>query len=210
MEVIVAREVSKKFGGKIILDKANLFVNSGNILGILGPSGSGKSVLIKMLIGFLKPDSGKIETKAKMGFSMQNNALYENLTLEQNLKYFAKMYNVKKSKDKINELLKSLSLEIHRKTKVMNISGGTKKRADIACALLNSPEILILDEPFAGLDTFLVNQLSELLKQLKENGMTIIISSHLLNQVESLCTALVFIQEGKAVPITKEQLKQLY
>ena len=210
MEVIIAREVSKKFRDKIILDNVNLFVNSGNILGILGPSGSGKSVLIKILIGFLKPDSGEIETKAKIGFSMQNNALYENLTLQQNLKYFAKMYNVEKPKDKINLLLQQLSLENYRNITIGNISGGTKKRADIACALLNDPEVLVLDEPFAGLDTFLVNQLSDLLKQLQQKGMTIILSSHLLNQVESLCTALVFINEGKAKSITKEQLKKLY
>jgi ABC-2 type transport system ATP-binding protein len=210
MNIIEVKGVSKSFKKNVIFSDANFKIKKGEILGILGSSGSGKSVLIKCLMGFIKPSKGKIINSAEIGFSTQANAIYENLTVKQNLNYFARLSNVKDRKKQIEVLLKNLSLTEYEKVKVLKLSGGTKKRVDLACALLTNPEILILDEPFAGLDTFLVNQLSKFLKELKKQGKTIIISSHLLDQVENLCTDLIFIKDKKVVSISKSQLKKLY
>jgi len=209
-EVISLKGVSKKFKKNLIFEDVNLSINEKDIFGILGPSGGGKSVLIKIILNFIQQDKGSVRVKRKIGFSMQNNSFYENLTLIQNLNYFAKMYNVKNKDEKIKSLISTLALEGYENTRALHLSGGTRKRADLACALLNDPDILILDEPFSGLDSFLVKQLSDFLKQLKEHGMTIILSSHLLNQVENLCNKFIFINKGTATMLAKGQLKKLY
>lgn len=209
-EVISVHNVSKKYGKKNILKEVNFSVNQGEIFGILGGSGSGKSVLIKMLIGFLKPDRGKVKVNGSLGFSMQNNSFYNSLTIKQNLNYFSRLYEIKNKDETINYLIDVFHLKEHKNKLVSKLSGGQKKRLDIACALLNHPEILILDEPFAGLDTKLVRDLSKILKILKEHGITIILSSHLLNQIEKICTNIVFIQDQKLYSVEKSQLKDLY
>lgn len=191
--------LSKSFGKKEVLKKVNFVVNEKEILGIIGKSGSGKSVLIKCLIGFQKPTSGniKIKNNAKIGFSMQNNSLYEYLTVKQNLYYFSKLYKVGKisRKETINSLITNLELDDFKNALVKNISGGTKKRVDIACALINNPQIIILDEPFTGLDPELVNNLAKVILQLKKQGRTIIISSHRINELSKIC--------NKKIKITK-------
>jgi len=209
-DMIKLEGVFKEFDGKPILQGVNFIVSKGEIFGVLGESGSGKSVILKILMGFIKPDEGEVVINSKVGFSMQNNSLYENLTLIQNLNYFSNMYGVTNKKEKIKNLLKILSLEGYEKTLVANLSGGTKKRGDIACALLNDPEILILDEPFVGLDSFLVQKLSRLIVELRNQGMTIILSSHLMSQVENLCTKTIFIKNKKVYSVDKSQLKSLY
>jgi len=209
-EVISLVNVSKRYGGNLVLKDINLSLNKQEILGITGPSGSGKTVLIKILMDFLKPDKGTVRINKKIGFSVQDNSLYENLTLMQNLKYFSKLYNVKNIEDKINYLLRILVLEDYKDKLVFNLSGGTKKRLDIACALLNSPEILILDEPFVGLDCSLISQLSSFLSYLRDNGMTIVMSSHILDPIETLCDKVVFIKNGSLDPIQKLEIRKKY
>jgi len=209
-EVIVVKNVSKIFNNNKVLYDINFKINKGDIIGILGRSGSGKSVILKIISGFISPTTGSIKTNKKIGFSVQSNSLYETLTLKQNLNYFAKIYEVKNSKEQIEKLIKFLHLESYKKILVKNLSGGTKKRLDIACALLEDPEILILDEPFVGLDSFLVNELSMFIKILQKKNNTIIISSHLLHQLENLCSRFLFVEKGKLKEITKDQLKNLY
>ena len=210
MGVINVKEVSKVFNKNKILEDINLSIEKGEILAVLGPSGSGKSVLIKLLIGFLKPTKGNITRNESIGFSMQDNSLYNNLTLKQNLNYFADLNHVPNKKEKINSILEKLSLISYKNILAANLSGGTKKRADIACALLTNPKILILDEPFVGLDTFLVKELTKRLKTLQEQGITIILSSHLLNQVENLCDRFIFIKNTHAIEISKKDIRSLY
>lgn len=209
-EVIEIKDVSKTFRGKKVLEKVNLTIESGDIVGILGGSGSGKSVLLKTILGFYYPTTGIIKVHKRVGFSTQDNSLYESLTLQQNLDYFSKIYNIDNGKKKINFLIELLQLEEYRDIHVRNLSGGTKKRVDIACALIEDPEILILDEPFSGLDSFLVARLSDFLGSLQKEGNTIIFSSHILNQVETLCNRLFFVEEKTVKEINKSQLKELY
>jgi len=209
-EVVKVSGIFKKFKNKIVLKNVNLSINKKEIIGLTGPSGCGKTVLIKMLMGYLKPDKGRIIINSRIGFSVQDNSYYENLTLKQNLNYFAKINNIKNRKEKIKELLNILSLEGYEKNILYNLSGGTKKRVDLACALLNDPQILILDEPFVGLDYSLIQQLSSLLARLRDNGMTIIMSSHVLEPIENLCDRVLFIKDGELNVISKSQIRDLY
>jgi len=216
MYAIEVRDLNKSFGKKIILKNANLYIEKGEMLGIVGRSGVGKSVLIRILIGFFKPDSGKVLINLKsdypIGYSIQENAIYDYMTVNQNLNYFARINKLprKLKKDRIAFLFKNLSLEDYKKILVKNLSGGTKKRVDLACALLNNPEILILDEPLLGLDPELIGNLSNFLIDLNKKGTTIIICSHQTNELAQICSRLVLLKEGQIYNIKKEQLKQVY
>lgn len=216
MEVISLRGVSKSFGKKDVLKSINLSVNSGELLGLVGKSGSGKSVLIKTIIGFLKADSGQViikdDLKDKINFSMQDNSIHSQLTVKQNLRYFAKMYDLerKEREDAIQEILTKLDLKDFENVIVKNLSGGTQKRVDIGCALLNGPDILLLDEPFLGLDPELVNRLGTLIIELNKKGKTIIISSHDLRVLYSICSKFALIKNGNLNFIKKEELANAY
>ncbi len=210
MDVIEIKGVSKKFGEKIVLENVSFNIAKGDIFGIVGASGSGKSVLIKILIGFLEPDVGGVNISGKVGFSMQYNSIYDNLTVRQNLNYFSKIYEVKERRQKIDFLIRALFLEEYEDVLVSKLSGGTKKRVDIACSLLNSPDILILDEPFAGLDSLLIASLTDFFNQLNQKGTTIIFSSHLLNHARDFCKKVAFISQGKARLISPKQLEGVY
>jgi len=210
MDIITLEGVSKTFKNNLVFKDINLKIKEGNIVGILGRSGSGKSVLLKILMKYLTPTSGNLRVNGKIGFSSQSNSLYENLTLEQNLNYFSDVYSIKDKKKVVDYLINLLYLSPYRGIKVRNLSGGTKKRADIACAMLDSPKILILDEPFVGLDSFLVNEISNFLRTLRQKGVTIILSSHLIEQVDGLCNRFFFIENSSLKEIDRLQLKSLY
>ena len=193
MDVVSIKGVSKSFGKKEVLQDLNLSIGKGERVGIFGYNGSGKSVLIKIIAGFLKQDKGRIEHSGTIGFSAQNNSIYGGLTVRENLLYFSDLYNVKQKKSRIEELIEDAYLQPYSNTLVMELSGGTQKRVDIACALLNDPEIIVLDEPFTGLDPILVKELINFLYELNKKGKTIIVSSHILHIFEDFCNKLIFI-----------------
>jgi len=210
MDIISARDISKSFGKKRVISDSTFSVKEGSITGIVGLNGSGKSVLIKMLIGFLKSNSGRIEVNGKIGFSMQNNSLYENLSVKENLYYFARLSNVHDKKEKISNLLSRLSLKDYEKVLVKNLSGGTKKRVDIACSLLNDPNILILDEPFSGLDPNLINEISKFIFDINKKGVTIILTSHVFHELPDLCSTGLWVKNGQVIEISKSEIKRIY
>lgn len=216
MEIIKVDSVSKSFNGKKILKEVDLVVKEGEIIGIIGPSASGKSVFIKILIGFLRPNSGNIEvnigSKNPFGFSMQNNSLYDYLTVKQNLVYFSELYDLTKEEGnkRISLLLKKLKLKEFENILVKNTSGGTKKRVDIACAILKNPKILVLDEPFLGLDPSLINLISKFILDLRKSGLTILISSHRINELSKICSRMVLIKNKTLYSIKKSQIGQAY
>ena len=215
MVLISLNNFSKSFGSKKVFSRANFFVNRGEVLGVVGPSGSGKSVLIKIIIGFFLPDRGVLVNNSlshSVGFSLQSNPLYDNLTVYQNLKYFGKVNNIppKVIHSRISSLLGSLSLNDYSKVLVRNLSGGTKKRVDIACALITDPEVVVLDEPFLGLDPLLVNSLSEFILSLKGSGKTIIISSHRVPELSKVCSRMVLVKNNLIYDINKSQVLDAY
>jgi len=211
MEVISLRGVSKAFGKKQVLRNIGLSINSGELVGLIGKSGSGKSVLIKVIIGFLKPDTGDILIKIgrdKINFSMQGNSIHSYLTVKQNLKYFSKMYDLPRKERKaiIEDILNKLNLREFEDVLVKKLSGGTQKRVDIGCSLLNNPDILILDEPFLGLDPDLVNRLAGLVFELNKKGKTIIISSHDIEMLKRICSKFILINNGNLNIIDRKDL----
>lgn len=184
--------------GKFNISNVSFQLKSRDIMGLVGRSGSGKSTLIKTLIGLKKPDSGMINVyidnkqfplTEMIGYSPQENALYPFLTLEENLMTFGKLQKLKKDEieKRADFLLKRLDLQKSRKKRITELSGGMQKRADLAVTLVHNPKIIILDEPFTGLDISLQRFIWDLLKELSSEGRIIIISSHLLSDIQKNC-----------------------
>lgn len=203
------------------LNKLNLNVKKGQIYGFLGPNGAGKTTTLKCIVGILEADSGDIIIdgknirgnelyfKNKIGFLPEQIGLYGRLTAKESLEFYGGFYNL--AGDKIEqigkELLAKLGLEKDANRKVHEYSLGMKKRLALCIALLNEPEILILDEPTSGLDPRGVKALRILLKDLNKKGLTILLSSHVLSEVQEICTHVGIINKGKL--IREESIKDV-
>jgi ABC-2 type transport system ATP-binding protein len=193
--------------GKFSVSKISFYLKNSDILGIVGRSGAGKSMLIKTLIGSKKPDSGKIAVAVNreqvllrevVGYSPQNNSLYPYLTVEENLEIFGQLYGLNKLtiENQTDLLLRRLDLEESRKKRIVQLSGGMQKRADLAISLIHSPEIIILDEPFAGLDVSLQTFIWKFLRELSKEGNIIIVSSHMIEDVQKYCNQFGLVEQG--------------
>jgi ABC-2 type transport system ATP-binding protein len=204
--------VNKSFGKKQVLFDINLDISHSQILGLLGPSGSGKSTLVKMIAGIDIPSSGaiyvlgekmpKLSMMNKIGYMAQSDALYSELTAEENIRFFASMYKLTKSKQKqrITEVMELVNLSDHLKKQVKQYSGGMKRRLSLAIALIHEPPILILDEPTVGIDPVLRKSIWAELYTLKNNGATIIVTTHVMDEVEK-CNNLGMIRDGKLIAV---------
>ncbi len=217
--------VEKTFQGKKILDDLSMTLNKGDLFGLIGTSGAGKTTLLKTIIGFTKPDKGKIYyrdrditenldlIKRTFGFATQDKGFYEELSLKSNMYYFGKMYDIpsKELDERISYLLELVGLENYMEYKAQNLSGGMKRRLDIAISLLHKPEVLILDEPTSGLDPDLRKKMWYIIKRINSYGVTILMSSHLLEEMEYLCNNIALIKKGRiTVSGTPGQLKSFY
>ena len=213
--ILKCENLNKKFGKKQILKNVSLEVNEGDILGFIGPNGAGKTTTIKMILGLQSIDSGDVyinnynikkeyeKAIEKVGAIVENPDLYMYLTGYENLKLIQNLYkNV--SKERINEVVKLVKLNTRINDKVSKYSLGMRQRLGIAAALINKPNLLILDEPTNGLDPEGIKELRDILKKLaqKEN-VGIIISSHNLSELESFCNKIVIIKNGEIVEENK-------
>ena len=183
-------------------------LKSGDIFGLVGRSGSGKSSVLRNLIGIesqgrhnvsVSVNGHPAEFKRIMGYAPQDNSLYDFLTIEENLHTFGKLHamGMKEIKLSAEKLLRRLDLYRHRTKRISEISGGMQKRADLAAALISNPGIIVLDEPFNGLDISLQKFFWEYLEELAENGKVIIISSHILSDIQKYCNQIGLVQDGK-------------
>lgn len=209
---IKVENVNKSFGKKQVLFDISLDIPYSQILGLLGPSGSGKSTLVKMIAGIDIATSGsvyllnekmpKLSLMNKIGYMAQSDALYEELTAEENIKFFASMYGLSGNnlKQRISEVMKLVNLSDHLKKQVKQYSGGMKRRLSLAIALVHEPPILILDEPTVGIDPVLRRSIWEELYKLKDSGTTIIITTHVMDEVEK-CNNLGMIRDGKLIAV---------
>jgi ABC-2 type transport system ATP-binding protein len=191
----------------------NLLLREGEIHGILGPNGAGKTTSIGMLMGLIKADSGFIHVaglsipdqiqklKKLMGLVPQDIALYQALTAYENLNYFAAQFNISRSirKELINKYLQRVGLYERRNDKVKTFSGGMKRRVNLIAGLLHQPRLLILDEPTVGTDVQSKNMILELLEELNQNGMTILYTSHLMEEAERICHNVCIIDRGRNI-----------
>nr|WP_207653224.1 lantibiotic protection ABC transporter ATP-binding subunit [Peptostreptococcus faecalis] len=202
--ILETKNLSKYYGTQKSNDKISLKIEEGRIYGLLGPNGAGKSTFLKMISGMSEPTSGEIlfcgETFRRsdlydIGSLIENAPIYDNLTAYENLKARALLYNVEESR--INEVLEIVALKNTGKKKSKKFSMGMKQRLGIAIALLNNPKLLILDEPTNGLDPIGIEDLRILFKSLAKEGITIIISSHILNEIQQIADNIAIIVNGK-------------
>ena len=202
--ILETKNLSKNFKGeKAAVKDISLKVTRNSIYGLLGPNGAGKSTILKMITGMLKPSSGEIlfnghkwnrKDLASIGSLIEEAPLYENLTAEENLKVRTTILNLPDSR--IKEVLKIVELENTGKKRAGQFSMGMKQRLGIAIALLNNPELLILDEPTNGLDPFGIQELRELIKSFPEKGITVVLSSHMLSEVNQIADHIGIISAG--------------
>lgn len=217
--MVVIDNLVKKYGDKTAVDGISLTINRGAFFGLLGPNGAGKSTTIHCMTGIAQPTSGTItidgldvvreykEARKKVGLSAQEFNLDFFATVEQLIDYAGGYYGIpwNERKPRMEELIARFDLEEHRKVKFQKLSGGLKRRAVLARALVHTPDLLILDEPTAGIDVEQRHALWEYLKEMNSRGKTIILTSHYLEEIQYLCNEIAIINHGR---IVKEGTKE--
>jgi ABC-2 type transport system ATP-binding protein len=224
MSISIAIEnVSKSYGKKVVLNQISLDIEEGQIYGFIGPSGAGKTTLVKMIVGMESPDDGLIRVLdekmpnlsllQEIGYMAQSDALYTELTGEENLKFFASLYklNKKEQKNRISYAADLVNLTDELNKRVAAYSGGMKRRLSLAIALIQDPKILILDEPTVGIDPELRFSIwNELLRLKKEEGKTIIVTTHVMDEAER-CDFIAMVRDGNIITSgTPLELKSLH
>ena len=215
--ILKLEKLSLKFGKKVILDNLNFQLNQGQILGLLGPNGVGKSTIFNLIMGLIKPDFGSIiinsekvnkfpiyirAKKFKLGFVPQNGGYFHNLTVYENLKAISEItFNNKNyQEEKINSLLSKFELDNVRNIKAYLLSGGQKKKLVISIALISDPKILLLDEPFAALDVLTIKMLQQIIVNLQNNsGISIILCDHQARDLLNCVDTALIINNGKVI-----------
>ena len=224
-ELIQLKGVTKSFGKNVVLDSIDLTVPEGQIIGVIGASGEGKSTVLKLLASFYKPTKGKIYYKKKnifhhkriisrlFGLSIEDGSFYSRLSVRENLFHFGRLYGVRSRvlKKRVGEIIKLIGLDGASNTLAKNLSLGMKKRLDIGCALIHNPSVLILDEPTADLDPLLRKQMSHLIKQINSHGTTVILTTQLLLEAEDICDRVAILFNEKIVEEgTPSKIKKKY
>ena len=221
MEILKCENLKKIIKNKTLVENISFSANKGDIIGLVGPNGAGKSTIIKLILGLIKLTEGKVLINGydiqndfvnainKVGAIVENPDLYMYLSGYDNLKLTANNYrNI--TKERINEVIKIVGLEQRIKDKVSTYSLGMRQRLGIAEAIINNPELLILDEPTNGLDVEGIIEIRELIKELSSKGIAILISSHNLTEIDNLCNRIIAIKNGKIiVNETIEEFKQI-
>lgn len=196
--VLELNQVNKSYGQNEVVKNVSFCLKKGHIYALVGQNGAGKTTIMRMIVGLAKPGSGeckvRMEEKESMGSLIERPAIYSNLTVRENIKIVELMQGITSDK-KTEHLLQDLDITDQRK-KVKNFSLGMKQKLGIVLALTGEPKLLVLDEPLNGLDPISMIQIRELLKKESERGATILISSHMLNELFKVATDFVFIDKG--------------
>ena len=203
-------KVNKFYGNQQALTDVSFSLNKVEIVGFLGPNGAGKSTLMKIITCYLEQDSGKVQVcdldtveqnlkvKAKIGYLPEHNPLYTDMYIKEYLTFVGRIYKVENLNNRITEIIQQTGLTAEQSKKIGELSKGFKQRVGLAAALIHNPEILILDEPTTGLDP---NQLVEIRNLIKEVGKdkTILLSTHIMQEVDKMCNRIIIINKGKIV-----------
>jgi ABC-2 type transport system ATP-binding protein len=222
--VIKVKNPVKRYGDLIALDHLSLSVEEGEIFGLLGPNGSGKTTAINCILSLLKYDKGEIELfdkpmtpesygiKRDIGIVMQNVAVYNELTVYENIDYFCGLYIQDRilRKKLVDEAIEFVGLDEFRKFYPKKLSGGLLRRLNIACGIAHKPRLIILDEPTVAVDPQSRNKILEGILELNRQGATIVYTSHYMEEVEQICSRIMILDKGKAIAAgTKEELKSM-
>lgn len=222
--MIQVTNLSKSYSGVKAVNNVSFDITKGEIFGLLGPNGAGKSTILNMMstvlpsdVGIIKVDDLKLNGNAKsfkqlIGVVPQEISLYEELSAYDNLMFWGNLYGIptKELKERIHETLEMIGLLDRKKDLVKTYSGGMKRRINIAAALLHQPKVLLMDEPTVGIDPQSRNHIFEVIEALNKQGMTIIYTTHYMEEVERLCNRIAIIDSGKIIAQgTQEELKQL-
>ena len=222
--VVKIENLVKRYKETLALDHFNLEIKEGEVFGLLGPNGSGKTTTINCLLSLLTYDKGTIEeygkpmtpnsldSKKNIGVVMQNVAVYDELTVYENINYFCGLYIKDKEtrKQYVEDAIKFVDLEDYRKFYPKKLSGGLLRRLNIACGIAHKPKLIILDEPTVAVDPQSRNRILEGIQELNRMGATIIYTSHYMEEVEQICTRIAIMDKGKNLAIgTKDELKKM-
>ena len=221
--VIKVKNLVKRYGDLLALDHFGLEIKEGEVFGLLGPNGSGKTTAINCMLSLLKYDKGTIEifgkpmtpdaydTKRNIGVVMQNVAVFNELTVFENIHYFCSLYISDKEKCNkyVDEAIEFVGLQDYRKFKPKKLSGGLLRRLNIACGIAHKPKLIFLDEPTVAVDPQSRNNILEGILRLNREGATIVYTSHYMEEVERICSRIAIIDKGRTLAIgTKEELKR--
>ena len=210
-EVVVdVRGVRKKFGNLVAVDSVTFALEKGEIFGLLGPNGAGKTTIIRLILDIFKPDLGEITvlggamTEAKLkniGYMPEERGLYQDVQLEKCLVYLATLKGLPKreARSRINKYLEQFDLSAYAGKPVKSLSKGMQQKAQIIATLVHQPQLVIVDEPFSGLDPVNTKMVKDILRDLREQGVAIIMSTHQMHQVEELCDRILLIDNGRTL-----------
>jgi len=222
--MIQIENLVKRYGELVALDHLNLKIKEGEIFGLLGPNGSGKTTAINCMLALLKYDKGTIRifgeemspdnygVKQQIGIVLQNVAVFEELAVYENIDYFCGLYVKDKSRRKelVEEAIRFVGLEEFRNTRPKKLSGGLLRRLNIACGIAHKPRLIIMDEPTVAVDPQSRNKILEGIKKLNEQGSTIIYTSHYMEEIEQICSRIAILDHGTCIASgTKEELKNM-
>ncbi len=206
MNSVEVSHVSKSFDGQAVVSDLSFDISVGEVFGLLGPNGAGKTTMIRMLLDIIRPDSGRItvlnrssgDVKDCIGYLPEERGLYRKLSVMDTLLYLGSLKN-NQSEERALELLEKMGLLSHRDKKVSELSKGMQQKIQIIAAIIHDPDLVILDEPFTGLDPVNMKLVQDLILELKNKGKTILISTHMMDKVERMCDRIFMIHRGNGV-----------
>lgn len=204
--------LAKRFGSVQAVSGLSLSVRRGEVLGLLGPNGAGKSTTLSMAIGLLAPDAGTVEyeglgsprsasVRARIGYAPQSLALYDELTGAENLRFFARLQGIRRIRERVDAALERVQLSARAGDRVRTYSGGMQRRLNLAVAMLNDPEFLLLDEPTAGVDPQSRNNILELVRSLADEGRTVVYTTHYMEEAARLCHRIAVMDHGRILDV---------
>ncbi|MFH1374535.1 MAG: LPS export ABC transporter ATP-binding protein [bacterium] len=213
MVVLEADMLSKYYRRRAVVDEVSIVVKPGEVVGLLGPNGAGKTTTFYMIIGFVRPDGGKVylggrniggkpmyrRAKLGIGYLAQEASVFRKMTVEDNILSILQFRRMsrKRRKERLDELLQQLDIAHLRKSKAYTLSGGERRRVEITRALVNDPKFMLLDEPFAGIDPIAVEDIQKIINRLVQHGLGILITDHNVRETLSICSRAYIMCDGK-------------
>lgn len=215
--MLTVSNVSKKYGKVLACDNLNFTLDKGSVTVLLGPNGAGKSTIMKAIIGFLKYEGSikvgdfpnkSIEAKKLLGYIPEIPSLYPNLTVAEHAEFIARAYRLKDYKDRVNELFTRFELNDKVKKFGDELSKGMQQKLNLCLGLLPDPQIVLLDEPMIGLDPHAIKELKEMIEQMRDEGKTVLMSTHIIDSVDMLWDRTIIMQNGSIkANVTKDELE---